>query len=69
MTIQEFRFWLEGYEELFQERGHPDKFRWAKIKEMLDKVVEPMPWQQSTTQWFRPYPIWSNTLQDDNSRE
>lgn len=38
MTLNEFKAWLEGYEESFQEYG-PTTEQWAKIKDKLKEVV------------------------------
>lgn len=37
MTLSEFKAWLEGYSESF-ENGHPDLAQWKKISEKLNGV-------------------------------
>lgn len=76
MTLNEFRYWLEGYEQVFKDCGHPDKYRWSKIKEQLDKVREPVtftPYNNTPIplgNWpYQPTQTWcvsSNTLQGGN---
>lgn len=43
MTINEFKYWLEGYEESFQ-NGRPSDLQWRKIKERLNEamVIKPI---------------------------
>lgn len=38
MTLTEFKYWLEGYEESF-ELQRPNAVQWKKIKEKLDNVA------------------------------
>lgn len=37
MTLTEFKYWLEGYEESF-ELQRPDAIQWRKIKQKLESV-------------------------------
>ena len=38
MTLTEFKCWLEGYEESF-ENGRPSDLQWRKIKAKIDSVT------------------------------
>lgn len=42
MTITEFKYWLEGFEESFTD-GHPSENQWRKIKERLNLAMTPKP--------------------------
>lgn len=42
MTINEFKYWLEGYEESF-ENGRPSDLQWRKIKERLNEAMAVKP--------------------------
>lgn len=57
MTLNEFKAWLEGFEEAFTgayDQGHPNKEQWAKIKARIASIedqqtipmmpVMPSPW-------------------------
>lgn len=37
MTFNEFKAWLEGYEEAF-ENGRPSDLQWKRIKERLEGI-------------------------------
>ena len=39
MTIMEFRYWLEGVEEMQPEGWSPDKRQWDRIREKIDSVT------------------------------
>ena len=41
MRIDEFKAWLEGFEEAREGRAPTDS-EWARIKEKLEEVVEPI---------------------------
>jgi hypothetical protein len=39
MTIMEFRYWLEGVEEMQPEGWSPDKRQWDRIREKIDSIT------------------------------
>ena len=60
MTINEFKAWLEGFEESVN--GSPTKAQWLKVKQRLETVYgdavqsipyAPQPWYPD---WYTPYP-------------
>lgn len=67
MTLNEFKAWLEGYEESFVE-GEPNADQYARIKEKLAKVAAPAsvsvrqtpPFIDTTIMPYTP-PRWPNT--------
>lgn len=65
MTINEFRAWLEGFEEGI--KGSPTEAQWDKIKLRLEGVKsgEPYPLFQpwSPRPWW---PTWTYTATDNN---
>lgn len=40
ITVSEFRFWLQGVEEMQPEGWTPDSRQWAKIREKIDQITE-----------------------------
>lgn len=43
MTIQEFRYWLEGVEEMQPDDWSPDSRQWARIREKLETISDSLP--------------------------
>ena len=39
MTIAEFRYWLEGVEEMQSDEWSPDKRQWDRIREKLNSIA------------------------------
>lgn len=40
ITVSEFRFWLQGVEEMQDEGWTPNSQQWSKIREKIDQIVE-----------------------------
>ena len=53
MTINEFKAWLEGFEEGM--KGAPTKAQWTKVKERLGQVCDAVP---AVPHYVDPYPVW-----------
>lgn len=41
MTMNEFKFWLTGVEELQPDGWHPSEEQWKLIRNKIDSIVEP----------------------------
>jgi hypothetical protein len=39
MTVQEFKYWLSGVEEMQSDDWSPDKRQWDRIREKIDSIV------------------------------
>jgi len=59
MTVQEFRYWLEGVEEMQPEGWSPDTRQWKRIREKLYTIVETV--QQPTKLYRVPEPNYEET--------
>ena len=70
MTIMEFRYWLEGVEEMQPEGWSPDKRQWDRIREKIDSIVSNTASQAvaQTLQHFpsnnRPEPVYHEQMND-----
>lgn len=40
LTITEFKYWLEGVEEMQPEGWTPDQRQWKRIREKIESIVE-----------------------------
>lgn len=40
ISVSEFRFWLQGVEEMQEEGWTPNSQQWAKIREKIDQIAE-----------------------------
>lgn len=59
LTITEFKYWLEGVEEMQSEGWTPDQRQWKRIREKIDAIVEQerlMSGYPQPTQFQQPMP-------------
>lgn len=40
-TIEQFKSWIEGIEELQPDGWHPDDKQWKLIRSRIDRIIEP----------------------------
>jgi hypothetical protein len=43
ITVREFRYWLQGVEEMQDEHWTPTSSQWAKIREKIDSITDVEP--------------------------
>lgn len=72
MTLNEFRAWLEGYEEGFDEHGvecHPSTDQWVAIKAKLATVeVEPFTQARAAVGMAAPWGGTEESAKEDQLR-
>lgn len=54
ITINEFKMWLQGVEEMQDDNWTPDSKQWARIREKIRAITESTSDTHLTTQYTRP---------------
>lgn len=56
MTLNEFRAWLDGVEELQPDNWGPDAKQWKLIRDKIDSIIESQPMMEAPVRTFHEQP-------------